>query len=313
MDLNTDRPAISQLKDAEWFRKRFVSSLVIALLIAASGTARAQESQGQLAEDREKQEKQEKEEREALDMQGLAVIAPQCFTSGSGFSFLKVCITQRGNISHFESPAGKVHVQTREGYVLCSNLFGAAGVHGFDAGSAEEGWGAPTVSQPGGAGTLPLVIIRNSLDGLVQLKQTFNVIPGEREASVTMAVRNRSTTSTLPKVVVDRYFDGDINGLRLNRYDTTSRSVWGLADPLNQSAGLSLALAPSAVAITSAPRVQTFADWNPTSSGPRLARQCGDSSLAVEGEADRVGRITTGIGDIAPGQTKSLTFRYHGI
>ena len=310
MDLKTDRPAISQVKNAESFMKRFLSSLVIAVLVGASGTTGAQESQGRLAEDRQKQEKEEKE---ALDMQGFAVLAPQCFTSGSGFTFLKVCITQRGNISHFESPAGSVHLQTREGYVLCSNFFETVGVHGFDAGSAEEGWAAATVSQPGGPGTLPLVITRNSLDGLVQLKQTFNVIPGEREVSVTMAVKNRSAASTLPKVVVDRYFDGDINGLTLNRYAATARSVWGLADPLNQSAGLSLALAPSAVAIASAPKVQTFADWNPTSGGSRFARQCGGSSQSLAGEADRVGRITTGIGDIAPGQTKSVTYRYHGI
>src|SRR5262245_38445752 len=45
-----------------------------------------------------------------------ALLAPQCFQSGSGLRFLRVCVTERGNISHFESPAGKVHIgSTREG------------------------------------------------------------------------------------------------------------------------------------------------------------------------------------------------------
>jgi hypothetical protein len=136
---------------------------------------------------------------ERCTVQVVAALAPQCFTSGSDATFLKVCITERGNISHFEAPAGKVHLQTREGYILCSNFFETRGVHGFDAGTAELGWTAPTVTQPGGPGTFPLIITRNSFDGLVQLKQTFKVIPAEREVYVTMAVKNRSTVATLPR------------------------------------------------------------------------------------------------------------------
>jgi hypothetical protein len=246
-----------------------------------------------------------------MDITALA--APQCFTSGSGVTFLKVCITERGNISHFEAPAGKVHLQVREGYVLCSSFFQTKGVHGFDAGSAELGWTTPTVSQPGGPGTLPLIITRDSFDGLVQLKQTFNIVPGDREISVKMDVKNRSAVATLPKVILDRYFDGDINGQTASEYDVTDQSVWGLPKSgAVRSNGLMLTQAATAVATFTFAEVQTFQDWNPNGTSFQFARQCQGPSQFFR-DADSVGRVTTSLGDIAPGQTKSVTYRYHGI
>ena len=295
--------------------KRFVPSTLIVLMMAAGGLAASLESPRESRKDKPKQEDaQKKEEQDALDLQALATLAPQCFTRGSGATFLKVCITERGNISHFEAPAGKVHLRTREGYVLCSSFFQTLGVHGFDAGSAEQGWTAPTISQPGGPGTLPLIITRNSFDGLVQLKQTFKVIPGEREVYVTMAVKNRSTVAKLPNVFLERYFDGDINGQTSNRYDRTSnQSVWGLpASGADQSNGLMLTQAPSDVVIFSFPGPQTFEDWNPNGTSLQFARQCRGPAQFFQGQ-DMVGRVSTSIGDIAPGQTKSVTYRYHGI
>jgi hypothetical protein len=295
--------------------KRFVPSTLIALLLAATGAADAQENEGQSPEDRQKQKKEEKA---ALDAQGLAAmglaaLAPQCFTSGSGATFLKVCITERGNISHFEAPAGKVHLQTREGYVLCSDFFGPRGVHGFDAGGAQQGWTASTVSQPNGPGKLPLIITRNSSDGLVQLKQTFKVLAGEREVSVTMAVKNRSAVAQLPDVRLDRYFDGDINGQTSNRYDVTNQSVWGLPEfGADEPNGLMLTQAPSAVVNFSVPQFHRFRDWDPNGDSSQFARECGDGQ-SLFNDTDLVGQVSTSIGDIAPGKTKTVTYRYHGI
>jgi hypothetical protein len=296
--------------------KRFVPGTLIALLLAATGAADAQENEGQSPEDRQKQQKEEKA---ALDAQGLAAmglaaLAPQCFTSGSGATFLKVCITERGNVSHFEAPAGQVHLQTREGYVVCSSFFEELGVHGFDAGSAQEGWAAATVSQPNGLGKLPLIITRNSLDGLVRLKQTFNVIPGEREVFVTMEVKNRSAVTTLPDVELDRYFDGDVNNQRLNTYRSTNQSVSGLPQLLGSPLhGLMLTQAPSNAAISpSVGQIQTFAEWDPNGTSFQGARFCRGSSGVFDNE-DLVGRFITSFGNIAPGKTKSVTYRYHGI
>ena len=295
---------------------RYVFATLFGLLLAAGGVAGDQEDQAQSGEDRQKPEKEEKE---ALDVQGLAAIgiatvAPKCFTSGTGVTFLKVCITERGNISSFESPAGKVHLQgAREGYVVCSDLFEPQGVHGFDAGMAEEGWAAPSVSQPNGSGKLPLIITRNSTDGVVQLKQTFNIIPGEREVSITMAVKNRSASATLFDVFVDRYFDGDIDNQAANAYDDSFQSVWGLATGSgNNTNGLMLTQAPTAVAASTFSVFQPFVDWNPNGASLQLARQCLGGIQGSPGE-DLVGRVSVRIATIAPGQTKSVTYRYHRI
>jgi hypothetical protein len=280
------------------------SALILLQLVTAD--AFAQGAKGGDAAARAK----EAELQNVLDFTALA--APQCFTSGSGATFLKVCITERGNISHFESPAGRVHLQAREGYVLCSNFFESQGVHGFDAGIAEAGWFLPTVSQPGGPGTLPLIITRNSIDGLLQLKQTFKVIPGEREVEVTMAVKNVSST-TVPNVIVDRYFDGDLDNTAKNVYDGVSQSVWGksLIDP-NTNNGLMLTLAPSSIVFHSEPHQQLFTGWNPLGTSLQLARVCRGNSTFASGQ-DYVGRLSNFIGDILPGHTKSVTFRYHRI
>jgi hypothetical protein len=299
--------------------KRFVPSTLIALVLAAGGLAAAQDHQRESREDRpkkqdgQKEDPQKKSEQDAVDLQGLATLAPQCFTSGSGATFLKVCITERGNISYFESPAGRVHVREREGYVLCSDFFATEGVHGFDAGSAQLGWADPTVSQPNGPGTLPLIITRNSFDGLVQLKQTFKVIPPEREVEITMAVKNLSASATLPDVKLNRYFDGDVDGQTSNRYDVTGHSVWGISRlSTNDYNGLMLTQAPSSVVIFSFPHIQTFEEWNPNGDSLQRARKCGGNSVFAP-PSDFVGRLSTFIGDILPGQTKSVTYRYHGM
>ena len=157
-------------------------------------------------------------------------------------------------------------------------------------------------------------LTRNSLDGLVGLKQTFNVIPGEREVSVTMEVKNRSAVTTLPDVELDRYFDSDANNQRSNTYRSTNQSVLGLPQLLGAPVhGLMLTQAPSNAAISpSLGQIQTFAEWDPNGTSFQGARKCRGASGVFDNE-DLVGRFITSFGDIAPAQTKSVTFRYHGI
>src|SRR5438876_55543 len=137
--------------------KKHLYSITVLLAIAACGQAFAEEQNGQ---------EKELTDKNAVSRQALGVLAAQqCFTSGSGTTFLKICITDNGNISWFESPAGYVHLQNREGYAVCSSGNGSGAVHGFDANVAAGGWGVSTVSQPNGVGTFPLIVTRQSLDG----------------------------------------------------------------------------------------------------------------------------------------------------
>jgi hypothetical protein len=174
------------------------------------------------------QDQMQANNKNVLSGQTIAMLVPQrCFSSGSGVTFLKICISDNGNISWFESPAGKVHLQTREGYAVCSGAVEGASsmVHGFDANIAANGWGVSAVSQPNGVGTFPLIITRQSLDGVIQLKQTFTRNAAERGVDVKIDVKNMSL-SALSQVFMSRYFDGDIDNSSTNAYDSTYGSVW---------------------------------------------------------------------------------------
>ena len=83
-------------------KRIFMMLLAATLAPAATGQAFGQvlaNAQGQA------------KDKNAVTTQAIITLAPQrCFSSGSGTTFLKVCITDNGNISWFESPAGKVHL-----------------------------------------------------------------------------------------------------------------------------------------------------------------------------------------------------------
>jgi hypothetical protein len=272
------------------------------MAIAAFGQAFAEEQNGQ---------EKELNDKNAVSTQALGVLAPQhCFSSGSGWTFLKVCITDNGNISWFESPAGKVHLQNREGYAVCSNLNGAnpATVHGFDANIAANGWGTAVVSQPNGAGTLPLLITRQSLDGYVQFKQTFTINSSQRGVDVRTDIKNISGV-VLPSVVMTRYFDGDIDG---NAQNQAFFTAWGGSMWLQDTGhvwGLMLTGATS-TNVNFLWNVSKYANWDPFGAGSQNARGCNFDSVPFASTGDFVGGLHMALGDLNPGQTTSLTLLY---
>jgi hypothetical protein len=50
----------------------------------------------------------------------------------------------------------------------------------------------------------------------------------------------------------------------------------------------------------------------PDGDSSQFAHECGDGQ-SLFNDTDLVGQVSTSIGDIAPGKTKSVTYRYHGI
>jgi hypothetical protein len=278
----------------------FVFAAVLAL--AAIGRAAAQE------QNMNREAVQDKNAATGLSIGMLA--SQRCFTSGGGVTFLKICITDNGNISWFESPAGKVHLQNREGYAVCSGGVGGPSsvIHGFDASVAANGWGTPTIAQPNGAGTFPLIITRKSLDGVIQLKQTFTLNAGERGIDVKMDVQNM-TAMYLFSVYMSRYFDGDIDSATKNVYDFTHDSVWG-KDTLQYTRGLMLTAAPSANLSGLTPEVDSYANWDPFGSGKQYARGCDYEAYYPESVGDFVGGLSMSRSQLNPGQTISVTLRY---
>jgi hypothetical protein len=252
----------------------------------------------------------EEQTKEQVQTKAEALPVPQqCFTSGANKTFLKVCITNNGNISWFESPAGFVHIQSREGYAVCSGGIPGNGaiVNGFDANLAADGLGGPTVSQPNGAGKFPLIITRQSLDGMFQLKQTFTLNTVERGVDVKMDLKNTSA-SEVDHVFASRYFDGDIDNKSTNVYDRVADSVWG-RDPAFLTRGLMLTVAPSTLDYwnTSA---TAYPLWDPFGSGPQYARGCDWDNSYTPATGDYVGILQMSMGTLKAGQTKSATLHY---
>ena len=103
------------------------------------------------------------------------------FTSGSVSTLLKFCVTVNGNITQLESPQNIEfisHGGFAEGYGVCDSTAGKAY---FDYATNDTGnWNAPVRTQPGGANTFPLKIVRTTADGIWTLTQNFSRNPGER-------------------------------------------------------------------------------------------------------------------------------------
>jgi len=246
-------------------------------------------------------------DKNAATGQELTMLVPQqCFSSGSGVTFLKICITDNGNISWFESPAGKVHLQQREGYAVCSSVTHPYDiVHGYDANVAAAGWGNSTVSQPNGAGTFPLIITRQSLDSVIQLKQTFTRNTAERGIDVKMDVKNL-TAMDLNSVYLSRYFDGDIDNSSKNLYDYTYGSVWA------RGTGSALTLTSASSGIQVSSNVYPYATWDPFGNPQfQYARGCEPEKAYTLGVlSDFVGGLTVYLQTVNPGQTKTVTLFY---
>jgi len=285
--------------------KRFLFNLITLMGLATSGVTVAQELN----------DSQRPFDKNVVSTQAL--VSEQCFSSGSGVTFLKVCITDNGNLSWFESPSGKFHLQQREGYAVCSGGMPGNGdtVHGFDAYIAAEGWGNPTISQPGGSGTFPLIITRQSLDGVIQLKQTFTRNTPERGIDLKLDVKNISGVA-VNHVFLSRYFDADADGTPDNNFDWTHDSVWG-RDSVNPSVvgrGLSLMVAPSAGVeywyLSAAP----YAYWDPYGQYQQYARGCDNWGGSGPAYHDLVGFAQVKMATtLNPGQSKTVTLRYRPI
>jgi hypothetical protein len=241
------------------------------------------------------------------ELTAAALPAEFCFTSGSATApdYMKFCLSPRGNITRFESPLGFTHIEGSEGYVVCVDNDRRIAV-GFDAGLDQAGWQAPTVSQPSGAGTLPLIVTRTSEDGRVQLKQTFNRNAAERSVEVKMDVKSLSAVA-LPGVLLHRYFDADVDGSASDDFwDRSGReAVWAKDEPQGT---MLLLTAPAPAFGAVVPFMESFADWSPFGAS-QSARAC---SPLVTGHTalDGVGRVERNFGVINPGVTKSVTFRY---
>ena len=232
-------------------------------------------------------------------------------TSGSGDTFLRVSVSDAGNLLSFESPQG-VQSVSREGYALCSGGFGT--VHGYDIGSEQAGFGPPTFSQPNGRGTFPLTVTRNTTDGKLQLKQVWaKPDAAEKAVTVTMTAKNR-TSSKISGVVISRFGDFDAGGFDTfgngytDRGSRTDASVFQW-DDYGDGGAKSIGLMLTALTFQTPhiPYTESLNGWSPL--------QCNRSSAVFGPESftvrqDLAMRMIYFVGDIAAGASKTVKFEY---
>jgi hypothetical protein len=233
--------------------------------------------------------------------------AAQTFTFGSGPSKFAFCISNHGNIQNLEFPATFKHISLREGYAVCSA--NDTVVHGFDSGTAEDGWGPPSATQPGGPHTFPLTITRNSTDGKVQLQQTFDWDTLRKDIIITMVVKNTSAAA-LSNVFLARYYDGDTdNDNSDDLYGGDGDSIWG--HDTNQRG---LRLSVLSYGIKHYTFVEEFLKWSPIASGPQTGRHCFafESRSVPTPPGDYIGRITYSLGTLNAGQSSKKAIVLYG-
>lgn len=235
----------------------------------------------------------------------------QTFTYGTSAQTFNFCISDHGNVEKLISPGPYTEINTAEGYVVCSQ----SGVHGYDAGFSEDGWGAASVSQPGGANTLPLTITRQSTDGKLELKQTFDWNGLEKEISITMELKNL-TAAAITNVLVTRYFDGDLGGNGSDdTYTTIKDSVFGLDYTPNAYKSQGIMLTALSQNISHSFQIDSFGHWNPIGNLEQTARQCVSSTpiASPASSNDLLGRLIYKLGTIGAGATKKVLMVYRRI
>lgn len=280
---------------------RFSLNILFAsILFLAAGAAMAQSEQA-----------------EQVDKDAYSVVSNNCpsaqtFTYGAGNQKFAFCITDHGNIQNLESPANYKQITTREGYVLCHGGFNSN--PSYDAGLAEDGFGQPTATQPGGPHTLPLTIKRTTSDGKLELTQTFNWNKTAREILITMVVKNLSA-SAITKVGLARYFDGDIGGDAADDvFNSSSDSIWGVDDDSDSFQHLyALTLTTLSTNFTHYTYVEASSSWYPFGFYPS-AKICYPSGfINGENQGDYVGRVLTDLTTINAGASKTATFVYRRV
>jgi hypothetical protein len=212
----------------------------------------------------------------------------KCVQSGTGEQFFKVCWSDHGNLTWFESPTGWKHTLA-EGYAFCYESPQPAAI-AYDASLiGESGWGPATSSLDKN------VITRTTTDGKLQLKQTFSQDAAKKDVTIKMELKNVSA-SPLFVAGFARYVDGNVDGDPHNEWDITYDSV--MARNIN---------ALSLTAITDMP-ISTVI---PAGSMPWAACWGGQIPVPDNDYLNLIGRVFIPMGfQLAPNAVENATFVY---
>lgn len=124
---------------------------------------------------------------------------------------IKLCLSKNGNVNFFGRNVAQVGTEFiyKEGYSLCHGA-GEFPFEAWDFGISASGFKPATFSQPNGAGTSPVVVVRRDAGDQIEFTQTFELKPGARLIQMMMEVKN----------ITDKTYPGHpfaVTGLTLRR------------------------------------------------------------------------------------------------
>jgi hypothetical protein len=227
----------------------------------------------------------------------LATTCQATFTSGSGNSFLRWCVTINGNLINFESPAGLDHIANIEGYALCTPFSDA-----FDAAAVgEAGFAGNGIILAQNASSI--TIQRDTADRRLRLLQTFTRDTNENDVTITVTVTNRSDEEIFaPRF--SRYADFDIDLTSgADVFSSTLNGVWA-----DESHGITLSAISFKEPLSNVLVERFTALVNGTAAGcdGDLKEPLRPPTVGV----DAVARVTYFLRTLLPGQSRTVKYVY---
>lgn len=107
---------------------------------------------------------------------------------GNNQSQIDWCVTENGTIEYLGVSAGSNQV-VAEGYGFCSGT----GEYWVIGDSDSGNWQKSVITQPKGPNTLPLTILRASIDARVVVSQTYTWVGGNKAVGVKMKIQGNGT------------------------------------------------------------------------------------------------------------------------
>jgi hypothetical protein len=260
---------------------------------------------------------------------GVGYASDTCFstyTSGSGSTLMVICISDHGNLVRLESPATFEQIdQTslgnhRDGYAICPGSPPNPSNGGYDAGGVEGGFGPPTISQPNGANTFPLTIIRDTTSGIYRLTQKFSQNTSEKEVAITMTLKRLSAADCNPNCAsvpmrLSRYFPGDVDNESSGNgyFARTKDSVWEWVEnaPIDRPEGHGLLLENRSFGVDHATTVFTEGSFDFSGCAIFFGQLSTPTNPAVNDGKGLVGRVVFGgiLSSVGSSMSRTVVYR----
>jgi hypothetical protein len=233
------------------------------------------------------------------------------FTTGSGSTFLKYCVTANGNITQLETPQGHEHIavgDVSEGYGICDL---GSNTEYFDyADDGDSGnWGPASVMSQSATS---VKIARTTTDGVWTLTQTISQVTGTAPfVKITMALKNNTNIDRTAQLM--RFADVDADSQFLNGLGATSESAFAWDQTIFDIMGYAGLMLQGVTHLQHSPDSGPIGFTLDTSGGPSPCNPHQNEAHGVQTNTDGSVVILYGLGAPKHESSPTVTFNYRGL